>query len=363
MKHAVKRRVKAVHVVVPQGIDDPARPSGGNTYDRRLIAGLAALGWQVNQEDAPGSWPWPDRRDRAALGALLGRLQRGSTVVVDGLVASAAPELLVPQAGRLRLVVLVHMPLGQPVASPDVVAARAREGAVLSAAASVVTTSRWSRDWLIRHYALAPGRLHVAEPGVDPAEPAPGTASGGRLLCVGAVTPVKGHDLLVSALAAVLDLPWRCDCVGALDIDPAFVQGLGHRIRQLEVGDRVHLCGPLTSADLAAAYAEADLLVLASRFETYGMVVSEALAHGLPVVATDVGGVREALGQAPDGSRPGVLVQSEDAPALADALRHWLDDATARGRLRRSAAQRRAALPAWASTSERVSRVLDGVAA
>jgi glycosyltransferase involved in cell wall biosynthesis len=198
---------------------------------------------------------------------------------------------------------------------------------------------------------------------VDPADPAPGTASGGRLLCVGAVTPAKGHDLLVSALAAVLDLPWRCDCVGSLDIDPAFVHGLGHRIGQLGVGDRVHLCGPLASADLADAYREADLLVLASRSETYGMVVTEALARGLPVVATDVGGVREALGQAPDGSRPGVLVRSEDAPALADALRHWLEGATVRGQLRRAAARRRAALPAWTSTSERVSQVLDHVAA
>jgi glycosyltransferase involved in cell wall biosynthesis len=355
--------VKAVHVVVPEGIDDPARPSGGNTYDRRLIAGLAGLGWQVHQEDAAGSWPRASEEDRAALGKLLARLRPGSTVVVDGLVASSAPELLVPEASRLRLVVLVHMPLGQPVASPDVIAARAREGAVLSVAASVVTPSQWSRDWLLGHYALEPGRLHVAEPGVDSADRAPGTTSGGRLLCVGAVTPVKGHDMLVSALAAVPDLPWRCDCVGALDIDPEFVDWLAHRIRTLGVGDRVRLRGPLTSADLATAYSEADLLVLPSRSETYGMVVTEALARGLPVVATAVGGVREALGKAPDGSRPGVLLPSDDAPALADALWHWLDDALARERLRQAAAQRRVALPTWTSTSECVSRVLEGVAA
>ena len=83
---------------------------------------------------------------------------------------------------------------------------------------------------------------------------------------------------------------------------------------------RIHFAGPLVGADLDAAYADADLFVLPSRAETYGMVVTEALARALPVLATDVGGVPEALGRAPrrQPSRP--LVPPGDPVVLAGAL-------------------------------------------
>ena len=102
----------AVHVVVPDGIDDPARPSGGNAYDRRVCRGLAAIGWSVREHAVAGSWPRPDAAACAALAGVVQRIPDGAVVLLDGLIASAAPEVLVPQAGRLRLVVLVHMPLG-----------------------------------------------------------------------------------------------------------------------------------------------------------------------------------------------------------------------------------------------------------
>ena len=150
--------------------------------------------------------------------------------------------------------------------------------------------------------------MHVVPPGVDAAEVAAGTPSGGRLLCVGAVTPLKGQDLLLDALATVDDPAWRCVCVGALDLDVEFVARLRRLAEDRGLGDRVCFTGPLTDDELDRAYAEADVLVLASRAETYGMVVTEALARGLPVIAREVGGVPEALGHAADGSRPGLLV-------------------------------------------------------
>jgi glycosyltransferase involved in cell wall biosynthesis len=92
------------------------------------------------------------------------------------------------------------------------------------------------------------------------------------------------------------------------------------------------------------------------------MVVAEALAHGLPIVATDVGGVTEALGHGTDGSRPGLLVPPEDSAALAAALRAWLGDETLRGRLRRAARERRRSLCGWSSTASVLSGVLADVA-
>jgi glycosyltransferase involved in cell wall biosynthesis len=336
--------VKAVHFIVPAGIDDPARPSGGNTYDRQARRGLVAAGCAVHVHEVAGP--------NGALADALARIPNGSSVLLDGLVASPAPEVLVPESLRLRLVALVHMPLGQD--EPD-----AREAAVLSAVASVVTTSAWARSVLLESYSLPADRVHVAEPGVEPADLAPGTASGGSLLSVAAVIPGKGHDVLVDALAALTGHRWSCLCVGSVERDPAFVASLRRRAStDGGVNGRLRFSGAVPDEDLARSYEAADLLVLPSRSETYGMVVTEALARGLPVVAADVGGVPEAMGYGAGGTRPGLLVPPEDPAALGDALRAWLGDADLRRRLRRAARERRESLTDWSATTSVLADVL-----
>jgi glycosyltransferase involved in cell wall biosynthesis len=227
----------------------------------------------------------------------------------------------------------------------------------------VVTTSCWSRGWLLTSYELDPARVHVAHPGTDPAAPATGSGNGGALLCVGAVTPAKGHDLLLDALARVAGLAWHCTCVGALTLAPEYVAQLRRRAHAAGLDGRFLLAGPRTGAALDAAYAGADVLLLASRVETYGMVVTEALARGLPVIAAEVGGVPEALGATEDGARPGLLTAPGDLTALTKALRLWLSDPDLRDALRRAAFERRTGLTDWAETGDRVARVLEQVAA
>ncbi|MFI5833449.1 glycosyltransferase family 4 protein [Micromonospora sp. NPDC051300] len=336
-----------VHVVLPGDIDDPANPSGGNAYDRQVCRGLAALGWTVREHQVPGSWPHPGEAERAALGALLGGLPDGATVLLDGLVASTVPDVLAPHAGRLRLVVLVHLPIEDDA-----------ERHALAAATAVVATSEWTRRRLLARCPLAPDRVTVAPPGVDPAPVAAGTPGGGRLLCVAAVTPIKGHDVLAAALAEVADLGWTCDWIGPLDRDPAFVDRLRRRLDGAGLADRVRLAGPRTAAELAGAYAAADLLVQPSRRETYGMVVIEALARGVPVLAGDTGGLPATLGHAPGGERPGLLVPPDDPGATAAALRRWLTDPGLRDRLRRAARQRRDTLIGWPVTVDRLATAL-----
>ena len=354
--------VGTVHVVVPDGIDDPSRPSGGNAYDRRICSGLAALGWSVREHAVRGQWPTPDDASRERLTRLIAAIPDGAVVLLDGLIASTVPEALAPESGRLRLVVLVHMPLGQASAGDEEPHVAARECAALSAAAAVVTTSAWTRDWLLARYTLRPSRIHVATPGVEAADPAPGTPSGGELLCVAAVTPGKGHDVLFAALARIADLPCRLTCVGSLTRDPDFADGVGRQARKDGIADRVCLTGPLTGADLDTAYSAADVLVLASRGETYGMVVTEALARGLPVIASAAGGLPEAVGREAGGDRPGILVPAGDPAVLAAALREWLTDDGLRQRLRAAAVDRSATLSGWSDTSGTLSRVLAEVA-
>jgi glycosyltransferase involved in cell wall biosynthesis len=351
--------VRTVHVVVPDTVDDPSRPSGGNTYDRRVCAGLTALGWSVHLHPVPGRWPRPEAKALAVLAEVLTSLPDGSLALLDGLVASCTPGHVVPETARLRVVVLVHMPLGEPPDGDGPGGGRADEAAVLTHAAAVLTTSDWTRRHLLDCYPLDPARLHVAEPGVDRADLAPGTTAGGQLLCVAAVIPGKGHDQLAAALAQVADLPWRCTCAGAVDLDPTFFQRVVHQSEEQGIADRLRFAGPLADNDLNSLYAGSDVLLLASRKETYAMVVTEALARGLPVLAWSVGGVPEALGEAPDGMRPGLLVPAGDVEALAAAARAWLSDQALRRRLRRAAEERRLTLPPWSVTARRVADVLE----
>ncbi|MFH9978695.1 glycosyltransferase family 4 protein [Streptomyces sp. NPDC017179] len=352
--------LRTVHFVLPGGVDDPATPSGGNAYDRRVSLDLPGFGWQVRAHPVNGAWPRPDGEARAELARVLRELPDGAVVLLDGLVACGVPETVVPEAERLRLAVLVHLPLGDETGLDPAVAAEldARERQVLRAVAAVVATSDWAVRRLVSHHGLAPDRVHAAAPGADIAPLAPGTDGVSRLLCVASVTPRKGQHRLVEALAAVTDLPWSCTCVGALTQDPAYVDRLRGLIAEHGLQDRFHLAGPRAGAELDASYAAADLMVLASYAETYGMAVTEALARGIPVLATDVGGVGEAVGRAPDGGVPGILVPPEDPAALAAELRGWFGEADVRRRLKSAARGRRAALDGWANTARSLAGVL-----
>ncbi|MFE7545088.1 glycosyltransferase family 4 protein [Streptomyces platensis] len=354
---------RVAHFVLPGDIDDPTSPSGGNTYDRRVCRDLPAAGWQVRPYALPGSWPRPDATACAELAQRLAALPDGAVVLLDGLVACGVPEVLVPEAERLRLVVLVHLPLGDETGLDPAVAAEldAREHRTLHAVAAVVATSDWAAHRLVTHHGLAPERVHAVRPGADPAPLAPGTDGATGLLCVAAVTPRKGQHRLIDALATVKDLPWSCACVGGLGRDPGYVGQLRDAVAGFGLDDRITFTGPRAGADLEASYAAADLLVLTSYAETYGMVVTEALARGIPVLATAVDGVPEAVGQAPDGRVPGLLVPPGRPAALAEALRGWLGDPQLRDGVRSSARARRAMLERWEMTSHSLAGVLERV--
>jgi glycosyltransferase involved in cell wall biosynthesis len=365
--------------VLPGGVDDPATPSGGNRYDRIVLSVLAGRRAappsrpaapptrtpapsppaepvragavptrEVHEIALDGSWPVPGPTARYALDRALAGIPDRSDVLIDGLVGCGVPDVLAPHARRLRLIVLVHLPLGDETGLTAAEAARRRrlEHDTLHLADTVVATSDRAASHLGELHGLS--GVRVVAPGVEPAPLAEPSPAGHRLLCVASVTPRKGPDLLVAALQDhIADLRWECTFVGAL------IAPVPH------TSPNIHFTGPRTGAALDASYAAADLFVLPSRAETYGMVVTEALARGLPVVAADVGGVPEALGAAPDGALPGRLIPPDDPVALAGALRDWLTDPALRDRWRTAARARRATLPGWAGTARRLAEVLD----
>lgn len=346
-----------VHVVAPEGFDNPGRPSGGNIYDRHVCAGLAEAGWDVLVTTAATAWPVPSPGARADLARIVSAIPDGDTVLIDGLLAAPAAAQLVPHTGRIRMTVLLHMPLATVPSTHDDASAQRSERAVLRAATGVIATSEWTRQQVLARYAIPAHRVHVARPGVDQVA-APARPVRGHLLCVGVLSHHKGQDLLVEALAALADRDWHCVLAGPLGHDPGFAEQLQTRIMRLRYGHRVRLTGVLTNAALSHAYTTADLLVAPSRSETYGMTVTEALAHGLPVLAAAAGGLPEALGFTADGSRPGQLVPPGDPAPLAAALADWLSDERLRQRLRAAARQRRSTLRGWQQTTQEIAKAL-----
>lgn len=383
-------------LVVPDR--DPAAPSGGDVYDARVAAHWPA---DLQVCRAPGTWPHPTDADRSALERLLGSLGEGP-VLIDGLVGSAVPELVAVSADARRTGVLVHSTLsaGSGAGGARAAALDALEARSLRSADVVATTSAWSAADLRRRYAL--GDVVVARPGVDPAPVAPGsgadvgapgsgmdagaavagTGEGAtpvpRLLVLGALTPVKNHAALLAALARLDDLGWALTVVGAAP-DPAFADHLRARARDLGPPGRVTWPGALDGAGLDRVWARTDLLVHPSLSETWGLVVTEAHARGIPTVVHRGTGAEEALtwpatGQGagaatgegapqtvgPTTGRclPGAAVDVEDVDELAGVLRAWLTDGATRAAWRSAALARRARLPGWGDTARVLHRAL-----
>jgi glycosyltransferase involved in cell wall biosynthesis len=302
-------------------------------------------------------WPLPGSGACADLARIVSAIPDGETVLIDGLIASPTAAQLLPHTRRIRMTVLLHMPLATAVDTHHDASAERSERIVLRTAAGVIVTSEWTRRQILTRYAIPACRVHVARPGVDRVA-APARPVRGHLICVGVLGRHKGQDLLVEALADLADRDWHCVLGGSLDRHPDFVEQLQTRITRLGYGHRVRLSGVLTGAALSHAYTTADLLVAPSRSETYGMTVTEALAHGLPVIAAAVGGLPEALGSNADGTRPGQLIPPGDPAALAAALGDWLGDERHRHRLQGAARQRQSTLRSWEQTTQEIANAL-----
>lgn len=337
---------------------DLATATGGFIYDRRIIEGLRALGWRTEVADLGEGFPFPSAAAREIATRRLSALPAGRSIVVDGLALGALPELAATLAARHRLIALVHHPLalesGLSPAAAD--ALRASERQALASAHRVIVTSAFTGRLLAADYAVAPDRLSVVRPGVDRATRARGGVGPAALLAVGAASPRKGHDVLLAACATIRDLPWRLTIVGDLARDAEAAARLKADIARFNLGERVLLTGTIPAERLEQLYASADLFVLASHFEGYGMAFAEAIAHGLPVVGTTGGAIAETV---PAGA--GVLAPPGDVAAFAAALRRLIADPEERRRLGAAAWEAASALPTWREAAEQFSRVIEAV--
>ncbi|MEP1216166.1 MAG: glycosyltransferase [Marinobacter sp.] len=308
---------------------DPDQNTGGYRYVRRIAEGLNDIGVEASREGLNGVFPVADNLAEASMESLLASLTDGSIVVLDGLAMGALPDVVAAHAGRLRMVALVHHPLADETGLAD----PARdwlfrvERRALAVVEGVITTSRHTAERL-HDYNVPAKRIRVVEPGSDTitnqartGKPSKAPGTGLNVLCVAHLSPRKAQHHLVEALSGLKHLDWHCTLAGSTARDEAY----GRRIRDLVesqgLATRITLTGELDNDGLAQAYERADMFVLPSVYEGYGMVIDEALAVGLPIITTDGGAL------ANTGNRPGIRqYPAGDTARLKACLEQWLSD-------------------------------------
>jgi glycosyltransferase involved in cell wall biosynthesis len=351
--------VKAAAFVVP---GDLATPTGGYAYDRRIVAELRALDWQVQVLDIGDGFPRPTATARAAAQRCIAALSHERPIVIDGLAFGVLAEEAQALAPRHRLIALVHHPLALEtgLSEDESAGLRVSERTALACARHVITTSRSTAELLVADYAVPPERLSIVRPGTDRMAVAQPRAGGPvvELLAVGSVVPRKGYDILVAALAKIPDLSWRLIIAGDRERSCETAQRLDAEIARLGLAGRVTFVGAVVTPQLMRLYAAADLFVLASRFEGYGMAYAEAIAHGVPVVGTRAGAVPDTV---PAGA--GVLVPPDDVEALAAVLRRLIESPAEHELLAAGARAAAATFPSWHESARLFACVLEHVAA
>lgn len=323
--------MQEIEFLIPGAID---ALTGGYRYDAHIAKSLGARGIEVHVRALDADLGQPDAHAQAL--ATIASLPDGALTVFDGLALAPLAQAIETAAKRLHTVALVHHPAALETGLPS---ARARDIAqqerrALKAVELIVCTSRWTARELARTDLAGPA-IHVVEPGIDPEfleslqpdarrDPARAHAEGLRMLCVATVTPRKGHDVLIDALSELADLDWQLECIGSLERDREYAAGIEARVARHRLHSRVHFRGDLDRRRLAREFSRADLFVLASRLEGYGMVFDEAAAAALPVVATRGGAIEDTLSKA-----SAIVVDGSSHRELAAQLRTLMTDRAA----------------------------------
>ena len=330
---------------------DLTSPTGGYAYDRRIIEGLERRGWQIQLISLGEGYPFINQTQSDYARSKLLSLTKGVPMVIDGLALGALPDLVPEISSRHPLIALIHHPLAFEYGLSDLEIKHLKqsETQALKNVAGVIANSPATARDLNQHYGINPERVHVVLPGTDPIrlqEPrlqrSADDCSPINLLSVGSIIPRKGFHDLIPALGSLIDLPWKLSIAGDISRNVKAYERLIMDIKYFHLEDRINVLGIVSNEELENLYAKADIFVLPSLFEGYGMVYAEAMAHGLPIIATSGGAIPDTVPE-----EAGLLVTPGDVSELTEALKILILDRSYRARLSIGALQTALIQPTW----------------
>jgi len=325
---------------------DKDRRTGGFIYEARVLDELNALGCDTEHLVLRDSFPAPTPEDMQATLKQLQAVDPNRVIILDGLVfGSLDPAGLA--AVKAPVIAMLHHPLGLETGIDPALAEHLlrNEAACIQHAAHIVVPSPHTAAILTDDFGANRSKMSVALPGFDRPIRQPKRTDTPLIVSIGLLTERKGHDVLLDALFQITDLPWQAEIIGKRH-DDTTADALIAQSQALSLQDRVNFAGEMDTTAMQDRLNAASIFTLATRYEGYGMVLSEAMLFGLPIVSCATGAVPDTVGDA------GILVPVDDAAVLAEALRHLLTNDPARIALADASLKRSENLPTWRDTAQ-----------
>lgn len=331
-------------------------PTGGYRYDRNIINALQQSGFDVELISIKGNYPFPSKVEQQTAIEQIQTFPTADISVVDGLLGGTSPHFMEALSKQMPVAALIHHPLclenGLDETTAKSLEQSEREG--LAYVSGVITTSPTTTQTVAELFKFNSDKIETVLPGVERGKISIGSQNSNvNLLCVGSVIPRKGHKDLILALSKLKHLNWKLDCIGSTQFDQVLFAELQALSDQNALAQKITFHGDVSQAALEEAYTKADIFVLASLFEGYGMAYAEAIVMGIPVIATTAGAIPKTVPQ-----NCGILVEPSDISALTKALEDLITNKKLRMDYKNNAIAEEPNFPTWESSAQKFAEIL-----
>lgn len=334
-------------------------PTGGYRYDREIINAWQNSGVDVTLININGNYPFPTNADKQTALNKIAELPKADIAVVDGLLGGASPEFMQALSKVLPTVALIHHPLCLENGLDEETAKtlESSELAGLAFTSGIITTSPATTLTVSNLFEYNKDKIHTVLPGVERGETSKGSNNSTvNLLCVGSIIERKGHKDLLLALSELTKLDWHLDCIGSTDFDAALFVELKQILETKQLTNKVTFHGSVSEEAILNGYTKADVFVLPSLFEGYGMAYAEAIVRGLPVIGTTAGAIPDTVPKT-----CGILVEPSNIQSLRQALQKMIMDKELRNQYHEAAIKAELSFPTWESSAGAFFKILKDI--
>jgi len=344
-----------IHFIIPGELD---QLTGGYIYDRKIISGLAGDGHRVIVHNPGNDFPFPGRGSLDRCRKIFKSLEPGEPVIIDSLALGPSEAIISSLVDPSPLIALVHLPLfmNPSFSERETHYFRLLETRAWSKMAVIIAVSLHTKQ-IIQECGVDSSKVQVISPRAESLTRKENYPLAPRnLLCVANYTGNKGHLMLVEALFNLKNSDWIVRCYGDKKREGGYFAKLQQTVNSKGLQNRILFKGSLPHEALPEVYLSSDLFILPSEYESFPMVLAEALMHGIPVIAAEAGGIPEVV---PDGA--GLLFKPRSINSLQAAINEAIENTGLYKKLCHKAAGYYKSAYSWNDNVNRFEQILKSV--